>query len=226
MAPGRRKKKLRVAMPTPTTPTTRACHLSGLGLPQRSSLRRAIRESLLDVAGSGGSNSTTVPTTTTEGGTKSSAARRAAAAAAASSLSSPSSSSCCGSSSSALPVHMTATALSLGISSAATDRPAEGQSGNGIIPASRTRTRTRNRSRSRSNGGGRGRGWHRVREIVHEVGGNSAAGRKKVYLVEWEGRDPRTGAAWPSSWVNATDVSAAAIREWEARNAGRKDDGV
>ncbi|KAH9886152.1 hypothetical protein F4778DRAFT_483224 [Xylariomycetidae sp. FL2044] len=36
-----------------------------------------------------------------------------------------------------------------------------------------------------------------------------------VYLVEWEGTNPMTGVGWPASWVDAEDVSEFAIREWE-----------
>ncbi|KAI1346053.1 hypothetical protein F5Y01DRAFT_322172 [Xylaria sp. FL0043] len=38
------------------------------------------------------------------------------------------------------------------------------------------------------------KGWHQVREITNEVPGG-------LYLVEWEGQDPRTGVKWPASWV-------------------------
>ncbi|KAI1804329.1 hypothetical protein F4811DRAFT_285735 [Daldinia bambusicola] len=36
-----------------------------------------------------------------------------------------------------------------------------------------------------------------------------------IYFVDWEGHDPRTGIGWPGSWVNSKNVSEAAIREWE-----------
>ncbi|KAI1465203.1 uncharacterized protein F4812DRAFT_136492 [Daldinia caldariorum] len=35
-----------------------------------------------------------------------------------------------------------------------------------------------------------------------------------IYFVDWEGQDPRTGIGWPGSWVNSKNVSEAAIREW------------
>ncbi|KAI1306659.1 hypothetical protein F5Y03DRAFT_136839 [Xylaria venustula] len=38
------------------------------------------------------------------------------------------------------------------------------------------------------------KGWHHVRQITNEVPGG-------LYLVEWEGQDPRTGVNWPASWV-------------------------
>ncbi|KAI1326697.1 hypothetical protein F5Y16DRAFT_225493 [Xylariaceae sp. FL0255] len=38
------------------------------------------------------------------------------------------------------------------------------------------------------------RGWHQIREIVMEARGG-------LFFVEWEGHDPRTGVAWPGSWV-------------------------
>ena len=41
-------------------------------------------------------------------------------------------------------------------------------------------------------------GWHRIKEIVGE-------GRDRgdlVYLVEWEGSDPKSGTMWPCSWVS------------------------
>ncbi|KAI0541867.1 hypothetical protein GGR58DRAFT_390437 [Xylaria digitata] len=52
--------------------------------------------------------------------------------------------------------------------------------------------------------------WYEVREIINEVPSG-------LYLVMWEGRDPRTGAKWPASWVKAKNVSASAIRDWERR---------
>ncbi|GAW11863.1 hypothetical protein ANO14919_012160 [Xylariales sp. No.14919] len=52
--------------------------------------------------------------------------------------------------------------------------------------------------------------WHEVREIINEVPGG-------LYLVVWEGRDPRTGVKWPASWVKAKNVSASAIHDWERR---------
>ncbi|KAI0138700.1 hypothetical protein F4776DRAFT_65691 [Hypoxylon sp. NC0597] len=55
------------------------------------------------------------------------------------------------------------------------------------------------------------KGWYRIRSIVAEA--RNEKGRLS-YLVDWEGVDPRTGVAWPSSWVEAKNVSAAAIREW------------
>ncbi|KAI0400823.1 hypothetical protein F4802DRAFT_601585 [Xylaria palmicola] len=54
------------------------------------------------------------------------------------------------------------------------------------------------------------KGWHGVRQIFNEVPGG-------LYLVEWEGRDPRTGVKWPASWVKAENVSASAIHDWEKR---------
>ncbi|RYP14494.1 hypothetical protein DL765_006330 [Monosporascus sp. GIB2] len=57
------------------------------------------------------------------------------------------------------------------------------------------------------------KGWHSVKEIVGE-------GRDRgnlVYLIEWEGCDPKSGIMWPCSWVDAGDVSAGAIHEWETR---------
>ncbi|KAI1085455.1 hypothetical protein F5B20DRAFT_518420, partial [Whalleya microplaca] len=77
---------------------------------------------------------------------------------------------------------------------------------------------------AKGNGNGNGvpggkRGWYRVREIVSQA----RAGSGVVYLVEWEGRDPRTGCRWPGSWVNAKDVSASAIREWERKQQQMRD---
>ncbi|KAI1419974.1 hypothetical protein F5Y12DRAFT_788636 [Xylaria sp. FL1777] len=54
------------------------------------------------------------------------------------------------------------------------------------------------------------KGWHQVREITNEVPGG-------LYLVEWEGQDPRTGVKWPASWVKAENVSESAIYDWEKR---------
>ncbi|KAI0010251.1 hypothetical protein F4779DRAFT_639528 [Xylariaceae sp. FL0662B] len=54
-------------------------------------------------------------------------------------------------------------------------------------------------------------------------GPGARAGARTVYLVEWEGRDPRTGRPWPGSWVNARDVSASAIREWEEKQQRVRD---
>ncbi|KAI2615232.1 hypothetical protein GGR54DRAFT_642507 [Hypoxylon sp. NC1633] len=58
------------------------------------------------------------------------------------------------------------------------------------------------------------KGWYVVRSIVAEA--RKRDGRL-VYLVDWEGHDPRTGIGWPSSWVDAKDVSAAAVHEWQGR---------
>ncbi|KAI1150755.1 hypothetical protein F4825DRAFT_391121 [Nemania diffusa] len=60
------------------------------------------------------------------------------------------------------------------------------------------------------------RGWHQVREIINEAPGG-------LYLVEWEGRDPRTGVKWPASWIQAKNVSASAVRHWETRKKERTD---
>ncbi|KAI1277732.1 hypothetical protein F5Y07DRAFT_362769 [Xylaria sp. FL0933] len=54
------------------------------------------------------------------------------------------------------------------------------------------------------------KGWHQVREITNEVPGG-------LYLVEWEGQDPRTGVKWPASWVKAENVSESAICDWNER---------
>ncbi|KAI1174137.1 hypothetical protein F4777DRAFT_411495 [Nemania sp. FL0916] len=54
------------------------------------------------------------------------------------------------------------------------------------------------------------RGWHEVREIINETPSG-------LYLVEWEGLDPATGVKWPASWVEAKNVSAAAIRDWNMK---------
>ncbi|KAI1121553.1 hypothetical protein F5Y10DRAFT_288326 [Nemania abortiva] len=58
------------------------------------------------------------------------------------------------------------------------------------------------------------RGWHQVRGIINEVPGG-------LYLVEWEGRDPRTRVKWPASWVQAKNVSASAVHDWKTRNQQR-----
>ncbi|KAI0840333.1 hypothetical protein F5Y06DRAFT_237524 [Hypoxylon sp. FL0890] len=55
------------------------------------------------------------------------------------------------------------------------------------------------------------KGWYRVRSIIAEMPNQNG---RLTYLVDWEGRDPRTGLGWPSSWVDVKNVSAAAIREW------------
>ncbi|KAI2621036.1 hypothetical protein GGS21DRAFT_386457 [Xylaria nigripes] len=53
-------------------------------------------------------------------------------------------------------------------------------------------------------------GWYEVRGIIYEAPGG-------LYLVEWKGRDPRTGVMWPASWVKAKNVSASAVLDWEGR---------
>ncbi|KAI4863969.1 hypothetical protein F4820DRAFT_354282 [Hypoxylon rubiginosum] len=60
------------------------------------------------------------------------------------------------------------------------------------------------------------RGWYRVRAIVAEASGRD--GRRK-YLVDWEGRDPRSGGPWPNTWVDAKNVTRSAKREWEDKKA-------
>ncbi|KAI2466963.1 hypothetical protein F4781DRAFT_330264 [Annulohypoxylon bovei var. microspora] len=56
------------------------------------------------------------------------------------------------------------------------------------------------------------KGWYRVRSIVTEMRNRNG---RLIYLVDWEGTDPRTGISWPSSWVESKNVSVAAIRAWE-----------
>ncbi|KAI1213201.1 uncharacterized protein F4807DRAFT_471645 [Annulohypoxylon truncatum] len=56
------------------------------------------------------------------------------------------------------------------------------------------------------------KGWYRIRSIVTEMRNRSGG---LIYLVDWEGTDPRTGVSWPSSWVESKNVSVAAIRAWE-----------
>ncbi|KAI1088185.1 hypothetical protein F5B19DRAFT_472311 [Rostrohypoxylon terebratum] len=58
------------------------------------------------------------------------------------------------------------------------------------------------------------KGWYRIRSIVTEMRNRSGG---LIYLVDWEGTDPRTGISWPSSWVDAKNVSVAAIRAWETQ---------
>ncbi|KAI1770479.1 hypothetical protein F4818DRAFT_446281 [Hypoxylon cercidicola] len=76
-------------------------------------------------------------------------------------------------------------------------------------PARRGSARPRTKSASASASSG---GWHGVRAIVAEAGGGD--GRLK-YLVDWEGHDPRSGAPWPNTWVDAKNVTRSAKREWE-----------
>ncbi|KAL7626105.1 hypothetical protein AAE478_002875 [Parahypoxylon ruwenzoriense] len=76
--------------------------------------------------------------------------------------------------------------------------PARQNGGNWNLPS-------RNRASALPNG------WYAVSEIVGET---RKAGRA-LYLVDWEGVDPRTGEQWPNSWVEAKDVSPEAIRAWE-----------
>ncbi|KAI1143686.1 hypothetical protein F5Y05DRAFT_407092 [Hypoxylon sp. FL0543] len=61
-------------------------------------------------------------------------------------------------------------------------------------------------------------GWHLIRSIIAEA--RNPDGRFS-YLVEWEGHDPRTGVNWPSSWVDAKNVSKAAKREWAELQAAK-----
>ncbi|KAI1760828.1 hypothetical protein GGR53DRAFT_508109 [Hypoxylon sp. FL1150] len=55
-------------------------------------------------------------------------------------------------------------------------------------------------------------GWHRIRAIVAEA---CAPDGQVSYLVDWEGRDPRSGMPWPNSWVIARNVTRFAKRKWE-----------
>ncbi|KAI1410601.1 hypothetical protein F5Y13DRAFT_167494 [Hypoxylon sp. FL1857] len=54
--------------------------------------------------------------------------------------------------------------------------------------------------------------WHPLRSIIAETLNQNG---RISYLVDWEGQDPRTGVSWPSSWVDAKNVSAAAVRAWK-----------
>ncbi|KAI0887618.1 uncharacterized protein GGS22DRAFT_157617 [Annulohypoxylon maeteangense] len=56
------------------------------------------------------------------------------------------------------------------------------------------------------------KGWYRIRTILTETRNRSG---ELIYLVDWEGVDPRSGVSWPSSWVESKNVSVAAIRAWE-----------
>ncbi|KAI6085570.1 hypothetical protein F4821DRAFT_149267 [Hypoxylon rubiginosum] len=56
--------------------------------------------------------------------------------------------------------------------------------------------------------------WYHIRAIVAEA--RTIDGRLE-YLVDWEGRDPRSGMPWPETWVSARDVTKTAIRAWEKR---------
>lgn len=42
------------------------------------------------------------------------------------------------------------------------------------------------------------KGWYHVSAIVAEARDRSGG---LTYLVDWEGRDARTGLPWPSTWV-------------------------
>ncbi|KAI0114738.1 hypothetical protein F4814DRAFT_448575 [Daldinia grandis] len=58
------------------------------------------------------------------------------------------------------------------------------------------------------------KGWYRVRSIITE--GHDRNGHL-IYFVDWEGHDPRTGVSWPGSWVDSKNVSEAAIHEWQGK---------
>ncbi|KAI0382688.1 hypothetical protein F5Y04DRAFT_279464 [Hypomontagnella monticulosa] len=60
------------------------------------------------------------------------------------------------------------------------------------------------------------KGWYRVREIFAEARDRNG---KLIYFVVWEGIDPRTGFSWPGSWVDAKKVSATAIREFKEKQS-------
>ncbi|KAI2612003.1 uncharacterized protein GGS25DRAFT_101694 [Hypoxylon fragiforme] len=55
-------------------------------------------------------------------------------------------------------------------------------------------------------------GWYRIRSIIAEA---HAHDNRLLYLVDWTGYDYRTGMAWPSSWIDARYVTTAAINEWQ-----------
>ncbi|KAI0503114.1 hypothetical protein F5B22DRAFT_575026 [Xylaria bambusicola] len=56
------------------------------------------------------------------------------------------------------------------------------------------------REKSGSEASSTRKGWHQICEIINEVPSG-------LYLVEWEGRDPRTGVKWPASWVCISHTS-------------------
>ncbi|KAI2636531.1 hypothetical protein GGS26DRAFT_499682 [Hypomontagnella submonticulosa] len=64
------------------------------------------------------------------------------------------------------------------------------------------------------------KGWHRIREILAEARNQDG---HLIYFVDWEGSDPRTGVSWPGSWVNANNVSATAVREWKDKQNQERD---
>ncbi|KAI1201174.1 hypothetical protein F5X97DRAFT_290558, partial [Nemania serpens] len=79
------------------------------------------------------------------------------------------------------------------------------------IPRSRTHQSGKDNSQSISSAR---KGWYQVQNIINETPSG-------LYLVEWQGRDPRTGAKWPASWVEAKNISPSAIHEWEKRDDRR-----
>jgi hypothetical protein len=47
------------------------------------------------------------------------------------------------------------------------------------------------------------KGWYYIKHIMAEVGKDD----RHMYLVEWEGINPTTGAKWPNSWVGFSNSS-------------------
>ncbi|OTA76187.1 hypothetical protein M434DRAFT_18524 [Hypoxylon sp. CO27-5] len=164
--------------------------------PQRSSLRQAIKQSLQDTTATAAlttslaspSLTLTSPSKLTSGTDSAQSIPSTPAATSQTPATPPSASS------------------SLSELSNGSDYAPDGSEGGGHGPAAVTNVGTNGALPSR-------KGWYRVRSIIAESRNQKGA---LIYLVDWEGLDPRTGVAWPSSWVNANNVSAAAIREWKA----------
>lgn len=55
---------------------------------------------------------------------------------------------------------------------------------------------------------------YNVEKILDEQG--------RMYLVQWEGRDPATGKKWPPDWVPKTDCTDDLIADWKQEKERRK----
>ena len=175
-------------MKTSTTHSRKRSKENNYTYGHRSSLRRAIRESLLDASATSAALVTSMPNSLTQ--------------ARGSSRKQPSNTHL--RPASAVP-NRTSRSTESPVSSSSTDSSpffssstASGSECQTPSPVSKNRGTSGNRVAEESTPSPTRRGWHDIKEIV----GEGREHGNRVYLVEWVGYDPKSGNMWPSSWVS------------------------